>query len=61
MKKASHQPEVTALPVHFEDRSGPEFERLCLPICGDGDTGTVRGTDAASLHERHNSVAADAA
>jgi hypothetical protein len=24
------QPEATVLPVHFEDRSGPEFERLCF-------------------------------
>jgi len=24
------QPEATVLPVHFEDRSGIEFERLCF-------------------------------
>jgi hypothetical protein len=24
------QPEATVLPVHFEDRSGSEFERLCF-------------------------------
>lgn len=25
-----HRPEATVLPIHFEDRSGTEFERLCL-------------------------------
>jgi hypothetical protein len=26
----SRQPEATVLPVHFEDRSGAEFERLFI-------------------------------
>jgi hypothetical protein len=30
MVKAKRQPEATVLPIHFEDRSGSEFERLCF-------------------------------
>jgi hypothetical protein len=30
MVKAKGQPEVVVLPIHFEDRSGTEFERLCF-------------------------------
>jgi hypothetical protein len=30
MMKVKGQPEVAVLPIHFEDRSGTEFERLCF-------------------------------
>ncbi len=30
MKTTPRHPESTVFPVHFEDRSGPEFERLCF-------------------------------
>ncbi len=30
MAKTTRLPEVAVRPIHFEDFSGPEFERLCL-------------------------------
>jgi len=30
MAKEKGQPEVAVLPIHFEDRGGTEFERLCF-------------------------------
>ncbi len=30
MSRKSAKPEVVVIPIHFEDRSGTEFERLCF-------------------------------